>query len=123
MMTTLADVITKVDSIKPNVFSQSQKRDWIYSLEVQIREFKNLYTDEETDMLFLNDENATLTLDAQWTDIYVYYLMSMIDMANCDVVMYNNNTALFNEMLKSWQKKFRRENLPAKNTKITTEGR
>jgi hypothetical protein len=122
-MTTLADVITKVDSIKPNVFSQSQKRDWIYSLEVQIREFKNLYTDEETDMLFLNDENATLCLDIQWTDIYVYYLMSMIDMANCDVVMYNNNTALFNEMLKSWQKKFRRENLPAKNTKITTEGR
>ena len=123
MMTTLADVITKVDSIKPNVFSQSQKRDWIYSLEVQIREFKNLYTDDETDMLFLNDENATLCLDIQWTDIYVYYLMSMIDMANCDVVMYNNNTALFNEMLKSWQKKFRRENLPAKNTKITTEGR
>ena len=66
MMTTLADVITKVDSIKPNVFSQSQKRDWIYSLEVQIREFKNLYTDEETDMLFLNDENATLCLDIQW---------------------------------------------------------
>lgn len=122
-MTTLADVITKADSIKPNVFSQSQKRDWIYSLEVQIREFKNLYTDEETDMLFLNDENATLCLDIQWSDIYVYYLMSMIDMANCDVVMYNNNTALFNEMLKSWQKKFRRENLPAKNTKITTEGR
>lgn len=123
MMTTLADVITKVDSLKPNVFSQSQKRDWVYSLEMQIREFKNLYTDEETDMLFLNDENATLTLDAQWTDIYVYYLMSMIDMANCDVVMYNNNTALFNEMLKSWQKKFRRENVPEKNTKIITERR
>ncbi len=123
MMTTLADVISKVDSIKPNIFSQSQKRDWVYSLEMQIREFKNLYTDEETDMLFLNDENATLTLDIQWTDIYVYYLMSMIDMANCDVVMYNNNTALFNEMLKSWQKKFRRENMPLKNTKITTEGR
>ena len=51
-MTTLVDVISKVDSIKPNVFSQSQKRDWIYGLEVQIREFKNLYTDEETDMLF-----------------------------------------------------------------------
>ena len=123
MMTTLADVITKVDSLKPNVFSQSQKRDWVYSLEMQIREFKNLYTDEETDMLFLNDENATLTLDAQWTDIYVYYLMSMIDMANCDVVMYNNNTALFNEILKNWQKKFRRENMPAKNTKIITERR
>ena len=123
MMTTLADVITKVDSLKPNVFSQSQKRDWVYSLEMQIREFKNLYTDEETDMLFLNDENATLTLDVQWTDIYVYYLMSMIDMANCDVVMYNNNTALFNEMLKSWQKKFRRENVPEKNTKIITERR
>ncbi len=123
MMTTLADVITKVDSLKPNVFSQSQKRDWVYSLEMQIREFKNLYTNEETDMLFLNDENATLTLDAQWTDIYVYYLMSMIDMANCDVVMYNNNTALFNEILKNWQKKFRRENMPAKNTKIITERR
>lgn len=122
-MTTLVDVISKVDSIKPNVFSQSQKRDWIYGLEVQIREFKNLYTDEETDMLFLNDENATLCLDMQWTDIYVYYLMSMIDMANCDVVMYNNNTALFNEMLKSWQKKFRRENVPEKNTTILTERR
>ena len=122
-MITLLDVIEKCDTLKPNVYSQSQKRDWVYNLELQIREFALLYTNEEADNLFLNQENATLSLGNQWSDIYVYYLLSMIDLANCDVVMYNNNTAMFNELLKSWQKKFRREHTPEKTTKITLEGR
>lgn len=121
-MTTLKKVIERTDALKPNVFTESQKRDWIYALEVQLREFRVMYDDREADMLFLNDENSELILPRDKDDAYVYYLMAMMDLANEDIAMYNNNIAMANELVKAFQKQYRRENLPKKNTKITEKG-
>ena len=38
-------------------------------------------------------------------------------MAANDIAMYNNYTAMFNGMYLDWQKKYRREHIPTKNTK------
>lgn len=115
---TVTDVITKADSLKPNVLSISQKRDWIFALEMQIREFLLMYEVQEADNLFLREENPVLILTEEWEDIYVFYLLSMISMALCDIAMYNNYTALFNNIYTNWQRKSRRENIPSKNTEI-----
>lgn len=114
---TIIDVITKADNHRPNTLRLSQKRDWLYALEVRIREFMLMYEPTEADTLFLGEENATLCLGEEYEDIYVFYLLSMISMAANDIAMYNNYTAMFNGMYLDWQKKYRREHIPTKNTK------
>lgn len=114
---TVSDVITRADSLRPNTLSLSQKRDWIYALEMRIREFEVMYEPEEADDFFLREENALLCLPDEMEDMYAFYLLSMIAMSACDIAMYNNYTAMFNQLYSDWQKKFRRENIPTKNTK------
>lgn len=114
---TVLDIITCADSLRPNTLSLSRKRDCIYALEMRIREFKLMYEPEEADDLFLREENALLCLPDELEDIYVFYLLSMIALAACDIAMYNNYTAMFNQLYSDWQKKYRRENIPTKNTK------
>lgn len=115
---TTVDVITKADILRPNMLSISQKRDWIFALEMEIREFLLMYEVEEADNLFLREENPVLILSEEWEDIYVFYLLSMISITLCDIAMYNNYTAMFNSIYNRWKRKSRRENTPAKNTKI-----
>lgn len=114
---TVTDVVSKADELRPNVLRLSQKRDWLYALEMKIREFMQMYEDDEADDMFLGEENALFVLPNGMEDMYVYYLLSMMSLASCDIAMYNNYTAMFNQMYKDWQRKYRREHLPSKNTK------
>lgn len=114
---TVTDIVTKADSIRPNTLTLNQKRDWLYALEMKIREFILMYEPAEADDLFLREENALLILPDEAADMYVFYLLSMICLAVCDIAMYNNYTAMFNQLYSDWQKKHRRENIPTKNTK------
>lgn len=114
---TAVDIITKADILRPNTLTISQKRNWVLALEMQIREFVLMYEESNPDAAFLKEENPTLTLSDEHEDIYTFYLLSMISMAAFDIPMYNNYTALFNQMYLNWQKKHRRENIPAKNTR------
>ena len=116
---TFIDAVTATDTLMPNTFSQIQKRKWIYNLETKIRYFMSMYGECEFDDSFTDDSNANLILGHEGSDIYVYYLMSMMDMANSDIAMYNNHTAMFNSLMTDWQKKYRRQNIPPKNTVIS----
>ena len=119
MNISIENVIEKVDEIRPNVFTYQQKKDWICNLEYRIIEFKNLYSDTLVDFNFENEDNPTLCLDKDNIDIYVFYLLSMMCIATTDIAMYNNYTSIFNKLYDIWQKKYRREHIPSKNTKIT----
>lgn len=119
MKITLVDVLSTADAMCPNNCTQQQKRDWVYGLEMQIRAFLAMYQNTGVDDSFVDKPNATLALDKSNIDIYVYYLLSMVHMANNDVAMYNNHTAMFNSLMRDWQKKHRRENIPKQNTTIS----
>lgn len=118
---TFIDAVTAADALMPNNFMQMQKRKWIYTLESKIRYFMSMYGETDYDDSFTKDDNANLILGYEGCDIYVYYLLSMIDMANGDAAMYNNHTAMYNSLMTDWQKKYRRQNKPKKHTKISQE--
>ena len=108
---TASDVIMTVDRVRPNIMEDEDKLRWIYVLEKQIIDHMTRYGEcdkpsEEIHHL------STLSLGEEYKDIYIYYVVSMIDLANQDIAMYNNSSSFFNEMFKSWQKKWRRQNLP-----------
>lgn len=118
MKYTFIDAVTAADVLCPNNFLQTQKRNWVYTLESKIRYFMSMYGECDFDDSFENDSNAELILGTDGSDIYVYYLLSMMDMANSDIAMYNNHSAMFNSLMTEWQKQYRRENIPKKNTVI-----
>ena len=113
---TVTDIITECDRIKPNEYSYAQKRKWIDKVESEIRQYAALYSGHYDDMSFVSQENPVLFLGSDNSDIYLYYLISMIDLSNQEYALYNNSSSFYNDRLRKWQKKFRRENMP--NCKI-----
>ncbi len=108
---TVNDVLTLVDAYRPSLCEEKEKINWIYTLEKQITEHMSRYAQKRE-----ANENLTgssnLSLGKEYLDMYVYYVISMIDLANQDVAMYNNSCAFFNGLFSDWQKKWRREHLP-----------
>lgn len=108
---TVNDILTLVDSYRPSLCEEKEKINWIYTLEKQIAEHMSRYAEPRK----VNENitrNTEVALGKEYLDMYVYYVISMIDLANQDVAMYNNSCAFFNDLFSDWQKKWRREHLP-----------
>ncbi len=114
-----SDVLAKVDKLKPNVYSNVLKRSWLNAAEIKVKEFISMYNQELLDDRFLSEENPILSIQEDKSDIYVYYVMAMIDLSNQDITLYNNNVIIFTDMFEDYKKQYRRQNIPQKNTKIT----
>ena len=114
----MLDVIEIFDKIRPNSFDFASKRAWVNSIETDIRRFAALHKEVKDDMGFLKEENPTLFLEKNYADIYVYYLVSMGDMANGEFRLYNISSSYFNSILDKWKKEYRSLNTPSKNTAI-----
>lgn len=104
---TREDIVNTADCVRPNIITHDTKLGWVDVIEKQITEHMTRFN--ETAQKIHSDE---LSLGNEYKDMYVYYVVSMIDLTNLDIAMYNNSTAFFNEMFTSWQKKWRREHIP-----------
>lgn len=114
----LSEIIAHCDTIKPNTYSFSQKKKWLMKIESDIRHYYTLYSQEKADMDFLNDENPLLLLDESKEDIYLYYLISMIDLSNQEYSLYNNSVTYFNSIYGDWKKEHRRTHRPICSTVV-----
>ena len=101
------DIVNTADKVRPNIVAHDTKLGWVDVIEKQVREHMTRFN--ETTM---ENDTEVLSLGSEYKDMYVYYVVSMIDLTNLDIAMYNNSTAFFNEMFTSWQKKWRREHMP-----------
>lgn len=117
---TAIDVITQCDMINPNSYTQDAKRKWLDNIESEVREYAARYSSKKADLSFTDDENPELFLNEQNADIYIYYIISMIDLSNKESEMYNNSSTYFNSIYSEWQKKYRRNNMPKCTTAIST---
>lgn len=108
---TVQSVITLMDTIRPNIVSEESKLHWIYTLEKKISEHMSRFG-ECTVVEPVVSPDSSLLLEKEYQYMYAYYGVSMIDLGNQDIAMYNNSSTYFNDMFESWQKKWRREHLP-----------
>lgn len=107
---TINDLITEVDDLKTNQYSDEQKVRWINEIEGRIldeiirnrkiREDEEIpdevYYDEEIDM------DTELLVKEPYSDLYRYYLFSMIDLSNEEYDRYQNSAVLFNNRYQSF---------------------
>lgn len=113
---TLVDVISYFDKIRPNTFEFAVKKDWVFKIETDLKEFAVIHTKKNPDMSFVSEENPELFLLESEKDIYVYYMASMADLTNGEYSLYNISSTYFNGLMSEWKKKYRCCNTP-ENTK------
>ena len=112
---TVAEVLTRIDSIEPNQYSQADKLEWLNRLEGQIFDELILTHEHEPDIEFEPHSETTDELLVPWPyggEVYEYYLQAMIAAANHETVKYNNAMALFNAAYSRYSAFYNRNHVP-----------
>lgn len=120
---TIADVIARVNEVKPNTYQQLIKIKWLSQLEWSIkREIVDLHEGSSEVEFNGFDENTPLETKliapAPYDEIYVRWLEAQIDYANGEMGRYNNSMAMFNTAMDSFYRYYHREHLPLQKNKM-----
>ena len=114
---TIIDAITRVDRLKPNGYSQSDKVWWLSTLDGTVKvEVIDTHEGGE-DVLFAgyNDETLLTTellVPAPYDNVYIHYLEMQIDYANGEYGKYNNSLSMFEAAMTAFKKYYNREHKP-----------
>lgn len=133
---TIMDAIYRIDELKPNSYSQSEKIKWLSSLDGMIKSeiidthencnnpickhFDSLGVvippigegihfigyNEDTDI------STTLLVPAPYDGIYLQFLEMQIDYANGEYHKYNNSRDMYNAAYNAYSKYYNRTHMP-----------
>jgi hypothetical protein len=106
---TYTDVIARADELRVNTVSDEQKHKWVYELECRIAEMMGK---NDPEWIFPNGE-AELLLPPRHDDVYVKYLVAMIDFASVENEQYANDTVVFEDAFNEARSWWIRNNRPA----------
>lgn len=101
----LLKAIEEANILRPNDVPDSLKAQWVMNLEGEIAERLGVYPPENP---FPNDTD--LFAWRPYEDIYAKYLCAMIDQANEEVNLYQNDMAIANARIAEFKAAYRREN-------------
>ena len=114
---TIMDAIYRLDELKPNRYSQSEKIKWLSSLDGLIKsEIIDTHEGGENVVFSVYDENSDLStvllVPAPYDDIYLRWLEAQIDYANGEYGKYNNSITAYNDAYAIYQKYYNRTHMP-----------
>lgn len=113
----------RIDSIKPNSYSQSEKIYWLSTLDGIIKQ-EIIDTHEGAENVVFNgytentDLNTILLVPAPYDEIYLFWLQAKIDYWNSEYGKYNNSIALYNEAYSTFEKYYNRTHKPKNGRKF-----
>lgn len=114
---TIMEVLNRIDTIKPNGYSQGEKIKWLSALDGDIKA-KIIDTHEGNESLAFDgyDEETNLTTEllvpAPYDDIYLFWLDAKIDYWNGETRRYNNAVEMFNTAYDEFWKYYNRTHMP-----------
>ena len=119
---TLMEALHRINTVKPNTYSQAEKIKWLSTLDGIIKkEIIDTHQAAETIVFNGYTEDADLTTElivpAPYDEIYLFWLESKIDYWNGEVGKYNNSISMFNEAYSTFAKYYNRTHMPIKNKK------
>jgi hypothetical protein len=114
---TIMEAINRVDSVKPNSYSQSEKVKWLSTLDgIVKKEIIDTHEGDEgvifngyTDDTLLTTE---LLIPAPYDEVYLFWLESKIDYWTGEISKYNNSISMYNGALSAYEKYYNREHMP-----------
>ena len=118
----IIEAISKIDDLKHNTYSQSDKIGWLSRLDSMV---KRLIIDtheggEEVDFTGYSNETdpeTEMLIPAPFDEAYLRYLEAQIDYTNGEIGKYNNSIEMFNSCWQSYQNYYNRTHMP-KGSKI-----
>ena len=112
---TIREILTQADTLRPNAYTDGEKIHWLNTLEGRI--YTEIYRRaEDFTGEYLpfkeGEEERELSVEAPYTDLYLFYLMAMIDFFNGDVARYNDTMVLYNQAWEDYAAYYRRQHKP-----------
>lgn len=111
---TIAEVISKVDSLKPNTYSTDDKVDWLSNLDARVKS-QIIDAHEGGENIEFNgykSEDAELLVPAPYDEMYLRWIEAQIDYHNGEEGRYNNAIVLFNNAYEGFKKHYTRTHMP-----------
>jgi len=114
---TIIEAITRVDTVKPNTYSQTEKIKWLSELDGIIKA-EIIDTHEGGENVAFSgyttetDPNTKLLVPAPYDEVYVRYLEMQIDYANNEYGKYNNSMVMYNSVYTAFEKHYNRDHMP-----------
>lgn len=114
---TIIGAITRVDTVKPNTYSQTEKIKWLSELDGIIKaEIIDTHEGGEgvTFTGYTEDTDLTteLLVPAPYDEVYIRYLEMQIDYANNEYGKYNNSMVMYNSVYTAFEKFYNRDHMP-----------
>ena len=113
----IIEAINKVDSQKPNAYTQIEKLAWLSQLDWSVKE-EIIDTHEGADAVSYNGYNEQTPMDTEmlvpspYDEVYLRWLEARIDYANGEYGKYNNSITMYNHALAAYERFYNREHLP-----------
>ena len=114
---TILEAINRVDSTKPNSYTQIEKVDWLSTLDGIIKG-EIIDTHEGGEAIVFESYGANTLLDtellvpAPYDDIYIRWLEAQIDYANGEINKYNNSLTAYNDDYDLYARYYNRKHMP-----------
>ena len=114
---TIAEVISKVDALKPNTYTTEDKIGWLSSLDARVKS-QIIDAHERNDPIFfygydgILDQETELLVPAPYDEMYLRWLEAQIDYHNGEDDRYNNAITLFNNAYEGYKKHYTRTHMP-----------
>ena len=117
MAKTINEVLSYIDSVKPNRFSKEQKIAWLSTLDHDIKR-KIIDTHEGGESVTFNgygDEtpaNTELLMPEPYSEAYAHWLSAQMDLYSGELTRYNNSIGLFNTVYSEFENEYIRTHKP-----------
>jgi hypothetical protein len=114
---TIMEVLYRIDLVKPNTYTQTEKMKWLSSLDGVIKS-NIIDTHEGGENVVFNgyDENTDIStkllVPAPYDDVYLRWLEAQIDYANGEFGKYNNSLTAYNDAYDLFQRYYNRTHMP-----------
>lgn len=114
---TISEALDRIDTLKPNSYSNSEKIKWISILDGIIyteiicthEGYEGIVFDGYTEE---TDSSTPLLVPAPYDDIYTFWLQAQIDYTNGEYNKYNNSMVAYDTSLDAYQKYYNKHHKP-----------
>ena len=117
---TIMGAINHIDAVKPNGYSQTEKINWLSTLDGIVKA-EIIDTHEGGESIAFKGYDAMTNLTTElliphpYDDVYIKWLEAQIDYANGEYNKYNNTITVYNKAFSDFERAYNRKHMPIGN--------